>query len=87
MESLTLLFQAMTSRIRRLEKQGKEGADKVELGFAASELQEGPATERKKHKTQEKLVTRVHRVTVPDCNFQPLLLVVHSRSLHTYAVW
>ena len=61
MESLTPLFQTMTSGIHRLELQEKAEADAAEQALAASVEQQGP---HKKCRTQDELKARARRVTV-----------------------
>ena len=61
MESLTLLFETMTSGIHRLELQEKEEADAAQQALAASDAQQA---NRKKRRTQDELKARARRLTV-----------------------
>ena len=64
MESLTPLFQTMTSGIHRLEHQEKEEDEKRKLALAADEVREGHTAEPKKRRTQAELAAKARRVTV-----------------------
>jgi len=61
MESLTPLFQTMTSGIHRLEQQEKEEADAAQQALAGSDAQQA---NRKKPRTQEEVKARARRLTV-----------------------
>ena len=61
MESLTPLFQTMTSGVHRLELQEKEEADAAEQALAASDAQQA---NRKKRRTQDDMKARARRLTV-----------------------